>query len=111
MWSAVAQSAFDQLKVLFSSAPVLVHPNPELQFVMEVDASDSGVGALPALSLRPKTVSMHLFLSASHSGGGNRELLVVMLAVQEWQHWLEGAVHPFTVQITKICVISVVPIN
>ena len=28
---------------------------------------------------------------------GNRELLAVVLALQEWRHWLEGAVHPFIV--------------
>lgn len=53
VWSPAAQSAFDNLKQLFSSAPVLIHPNPELQFVVEVDASDSGVGAV--LSQRSPT--------------------------------------------------------
>ncbi|KAK3523783.1 hypothetical protein QTP70_010051 [Hemibagrus guttatus] len=28
---------------------------------------------------------------------GNRELLAVKLALEEWRHWLEGAKHPFTV--------------
>ena len=28
---------------------------------------------------------------------GNRELLAVKLALEEWRHWLEGARHPFTV--------------
>ena len=28
---------------------------------------------------------------------GNRELLAVVLALQEWRHWLEGAEHPFLV--------------
>ncbi len=28
---------------------------------------------------------------------GNRELLAIKLALEEWQHWLEGANHPFTV--------------
>ncbi|KAI5611711.1 hypothetical protein C0J50_1352 [Silurus asotus] len=28
---------------------------------------------------------------------GNRELLAIKLALEEWQHWLEGALHPFTV--------------
>ena len=28
---------------------------------------------------------------------GNRELLAVVLALQEWRHWLEGAAHPFFV--------------
>ncbi len=28
---------------------------------------------------------------------GNRELLAIKLALEEWRHWLEGAQHPFTV--------------
>lgn len=28
---------------------------------------------------------------------GNRELLAVKLAFDEWRHWLEGAEHPFIV--------------
>ena len=28
---------------------------------------------------------------------GNRELLVVKLALEEWRHWLEGSVIPFIV--------------
>lgn len=39
-WSPAAQGAFVELKTMFSSAPVLVHPDPNLQFVVEVDDSD-----------------------------------------------------------------------
>ena len=28
---------------------------------------------------------------------GNRELLAVILALEEWRHWLEGAEQPFVV--------------
>lgn len=28
---------------------------------------------------------------------GNRELLALVLALQEWRHWLEGASQPFVV--------------
>lgn len=28
---------------------------------------------------------------------GNRELLIIKLALHEWRHWLEGAQHPFIV--------------
>lgn len=45
-WFSFAQVAFDKLKALFSSALVLIHPNPGQQFIIEVDASDSEVGAV-----------------------------------------------------------------
>ncbi|XP_019204852.1 uncharacterized protein LOC109196091 [Oreochromis niloticus] len=45
-WNDAAQSAFQELKKRFASAPILVQPDTTLQFVVEVDASDSGVGAV-----------------------------------------------------------------
>ncbi len=86
-WSLEAASAFSRLKSLFTSAPVLKHPDPSLQFVAEVDASDSGVGAV--LSQRDlETLKLHLcaFFSRRLSSAeknydvGNRELLAVVWA-------------------------------
>ena len=45
-WTPEAEQAFCKLKTLFTSAPILVHPDPSLQFIVEVDASDTGVGAV-----------------------------------------------------------------
>lgn len=45
-WSLQAESAFQQLKTFFTSSPVLSVPYPSLQFIVEVDASDTGVGAV-----------------------------------------------------------------
>ncbi|KAK7878585.1 hypothetical protein WMY93_030421 [Mugilogobius chulae] len=103
-WSTEAETAFTTLKRLFISAPVLSHPDPSRQFVVEVDASDSGIGAV--LSQRsPEDNKMHpcAFFSRKLSPAernydiGNRELLAVVLALKEWRHWLEGAEHPFIV--------------
>ena len=80
------------------------HPDPSRQFIVEVDASDTGVGAV--LSQRsPKDQRLHpcAYFSRRLSPAevnydiGNRELLAVVLALQEWRHWLEGAEHPFVV--------------
>ncbi|XP_069470078.1 uncharacterized protein [Ambystoma mexicanum] len=45
-WNADAQSAFDALKVAFTTVPVLQQPNPELPFLVETDASGVVVGAI-----------------------------------------------------------------
>ncbi|XP_044074599.1 uncharacterized mitochondrial protein AtMg00860-like [Siniperca chuatsi] len=45
-WSHTANEAFNALKEAFTSAPLLVHPGPERPFVVEVDASTTGVGAV-----------------------------------------------------------------
>jgi len=52
-WSQEAEQAFIILKKRFTSAPILVHPDPSRQFTVEVDASDTGVGAI--LSQRSST--------------------------------------------------------
>uniref|UniRef100_A0AAQ4NNK7 CCHC-type domain-containing protein n=1 Tax=Gasterosteus aculeatus aculeatus TaxID=481459 RepID=A0AAQ4NNK7_GASAC len=45
-WNEAAASAFRKLKDMFTSAPVLRHPDPALPFVVEVDASETGVGGV-----------------------------------------------------------------
>lgn len=44
-WSCEAGESFNQLKQLLSSAPVLVYPKFDREFVVEVDASLKGLGA------------------------------------------------------------------
>ncbi len=66
-WSEVAQNAFDHLKRLFSSAPILITPDTTRQFIVEVDASDVGVGAiLSQRSSRDDKVHPCAFFSLSH---------------------------------------------
>ena len=46
MWSPAADTAFRALKAKFTSARILQMPDSERQIVVEVDASDVGVGAV-----------------------------------------------------------------
>jgi len=46
IWSSEAVQAFQELKERFTSAPILRHPDPELPFIVEVDASSTGIGAV-----------------------------------------------------------------
>ena len=45
-WSVDALKAFSSIKEGFSSAPILVQPDVSLPFIVEVDASEVGVGAV-----------------------------------------------------------------
>ena len=45
MWTNRQQESFERLKRCLSSAPVLSTPRPEGRYVLDVDASDVGVGA------------------------------------------------------------------
>lgn len=100
-WSPESIKAFESLKAAFVSAPVLAHPDPTLPFILEVDASETGVGAL--LSQRPTSESaMHPcgYFSKKLSPAecnyeiGDRELLAIILALKEWRHLLEGTTVP-----------------
>ncbi len=99
-WCPEAESAFRELKHRFNSAPILTVPNPDKLFVVEVDASDVGIGAV--FSQRERITDFIHVHSFPNSNGeelprGDRELLAVKLALEEWRHWLEGAKHPFQV--------------
>ncbi|KAL0148420.1 hypothetical protein M9458_056230 [Cirrhinus mrigala] len=80
-WTSAAQTVFTQLKSAFCTAPVLKHPDPNSPFIVEVDA-------LPPAKLSSAEQNYDV---------GNRELLAIKLALEEWRHWLEGAQFPFTV--------------
>ncbi|KAK3515960.1 hypothetical protein QTP86_004678 [Hemibagrus guttatus] len=101
---AQAQAAFQQLKECFTTAPILRHPNPDFPFVLEVDASSSGLGAM-FFQRHGEPGKLHLYafysrkLTAAEANYdvGNRELLSIKAALEEWRHWLEGTRHPFMV--------------
>ena len=104
VWSPDCEAAFQGLKRSFTTAPVLALPDPSQQFVVEVDASDVGIGAVLS-QINPKDGKLHpcAYLSKKLSSSeqnydvGDRELLAVKVALEEWRHWLEGSSQPFQV--------------
>lgn len=104
VWSTECETSFNLLKKSFTSAPVLTLPDSRQQFIVEVDASDVGVGAVLS-QINPDNGKLHpcAFLSKKLSSAernydiGDRELLAVKVALEEWRHWLEGAQQPFQV--------------
>ncbi|KAK3525902.1 hypothetical protein QTP70_010957 [Hemibagrus guttatus] len=104
LWSPATEGAFNTLKTAFTTAPLLIHPDPDKPFVVEVDASTTGVGAVLSQQqgnpsrLHPCAFFSHKLNPAERNYDiGNRELLAIKLALEEWRHWLEGARHPFLV--------------
>ena len=100
-WNSEAQKAFDTLKGLFTSAPILSHPNPVLPFLLEVDASEVAVGAVISQRLGNKDLvhpvgffSRKLSPAERNYDVGDRELLAIKAALEEWRYLLEGAAHP-----------------
>ncbi|KAK1784435.1 hypothetical protein P4O66_001579 [Electrophorus voltai] len=78
-------------------------PDPRKPFVVEVEASDVGVGVVLSQQkekgdkLYPIAYfSRKLSTAERHYGVGDHELSM-KLSFEEWRHWLEGAQHPFKV--------------
>lgn len=100
-WNLEAQDAFETLKRLFTSAPILSHPDPSLPYTIEVDASEVEVGAVISQRQGSKD-QMHPvgFFSRKHSPAernydvGDWELLAIKVALEEWRYLWEGAFHP-----------------
>ncbi|XP_041430600.1 uncharacterized protein LOC121397614 [Xenopus laevis] len=104
MWTSEAQRAFQCLKDLFISAPVLHHPDPSLPFILEVDASENAVGAILSQrsgikeELHPVAFFSHkMSRSECNYDVADRELLAIKLALEEWRYLLEGAKHPILI--------------
>ncbi|KAK3524695.1 hypothetical protein QTP86_000836 [Hemibagrus guttatus] len=99
-WTSGTIEAFRKLKAAFCTAPTLIHADPNRPFVVELDASSLGVGAVLS-QWRGETPVHHpcAYFSKKLSPAeqnydiGNRELLAIKLALEEWRDWLEGANH------------------
>ena len=102
IWSNEQQNAFDKLKHLFTSAPILVHPDSNKPFIVETDASNFAVGAILSQEHDGK-IHPVAFLSKSLTKCQknyqiyDKELLAIKVALEEWRHFLEGARHQFIV--------------
>ncbi len=103
-WNTSAYEAFEDLKSAFITAPILRHPDPHVLFVVKVDTSTTGVGAVLSQHFdEPPRLQLCAYYSKKLSSAeqiydiGNRQLLAIKLELVEWRHWLEGANHPFGV--------------
>lgn len=102
-WTTECQTAFDDLKNRFITAPVLIMPDKTKQFQIESDASKFATGAV----LRQQDVNGDWhpcsYLSQSFNEAQrnydiyDRELLGIVRALEAWRHYLEGG--PYPVQI------------
>ncbi|KAJ0578410.1 putative nucleotidyltransferase, Ribonuclease H [Helianthus annuus] len=89
VWNDKATEAFEHLKGVLMSPPVLALPDMSKTFIIETDASGKGIGAVlmqeshpiayisKALSPRQQALSVY-----------ERELLAIIFAVQYWHHYL-----------------------
>src|SRR5712672_1239557 len=109
VWTADQTKAFETLKWLMCSEPVLTQPQYDKPFVVHTDASAYGVGAIllqvgeinPKNPLKPRLHPIAYYSATFTPTERNydiyeRELLAVIKALQNWRPHLLPTTHPFT---------------
>jgi RNase H-like domain found in reverse transcriptase/Reverse transcriptase (RNA-dependent DNA polymerase) len=103
IWSEECQEAFDLLKKRFTEEPVIMMPDHSKPFQIQVDSSLFATGGI--LSQTDANGDRHpcAYLSKSltkeqrNYDTGDRELLVIVRALKEWRHYIQGSGHTTTV--------------
>ncbi|KAL9450635.1 hypothetical protein AB3S75_012375 [Citrus x aurantiifolia] len=90
-WSPAASDAFMTLKNAMVAAPVLHLPDFELEFVIETDASNIGIGAVlmqrgHPISYFSQKLGPRLRVASTYI----KELHAIVAAVQKWRQYLLG---------------------
>jgi hypothetical protein len=90
-WSSECNNAFEQLKVLLTTAPVLAQPDIEKPFDVYCDASGSGLGCVLMQKGRVLAyASRQLRRHEEHYPTHDLELAAVVHALKIWRHYLLG---------------------
>ncbi|XP_058771346.1 uncharacterized protein LOC131644773 [Vicia villosa] len=96
IWGKDALEAFNHLKQIMTTAPVLVLPDFSIPFEVECDAAGRGIGAVLMQQRQPiaffsKALSEVNLTKCVYE----KELMALVLAIQHWRHYLLG--RPFVV--------------
>ncbi|GJP69600.1 hypothetical protein CLOP_g592 [Closterium sp. NIES-67] len=94
-WEPKHQEAVEQLKQALTSAPVLILPDPERDYVIETDASDQAVVAV-LMQDQGNGLQPIAYLSKKLHGAElnypihDKEALAIVIAFKAWRCYLEG---------------------
>jgi RNase H-like domain found in reverse transcriptase/Reverse transcriptase (RNA-dependent DNA polymerase) len=99
IWSEECQEYFDQLKKWFTEEPVLMMPNHLKPFQIQVDSLLFTTGGI--LTQMDTNGDRHpcaylskgLMKEQRNHDTGDRELLVILQALKEWRHYIQGSGH------------------
>ena len=91
VWSTKAEEAFQRLKELLTTAPVLVLPEEGVEFVVHTDASRAGLGCVlmqadKVIAYASRQLRPHEQNYPTH----DLELAAVIFALKIWRHYLYG---------------------
>src|SRR5260221_12120614 len=103
VWGSPEQEAFDALKKAVTSAPILAFPSQSGCFCLKCDASNFTTRAVLSQVQADGTHQPITFMSKGFSDVEHnyqihdKEMLAIMHALDEWCHFLEGAVEKFKI--------------
>ena len=94
-WTRECEDAFCQLKSLLTTAPILAFPTLDGLFILDTDASNTGLGAVLSQiqGEEEKVIAFHsksLNKSERNYCVTRKELLAVIVAVKTYHHYLCG---------------------
>ncbi|GJP77520.1 hypothetical protein CLOP_g7899 [Closterium sp. NIES-67] len=94
-WEPKHQKAVEQLKQAFRSAPVLILPDPECDYVIEADANDQAVGVVLMQDQGNGLQRIAYLIKKLHGAKLNnpihdKEALAIIIAFKMWRCYLEG---------------------
>ncbi|GJP62543.1 hypothetical protein CLOP_g19599 [Closterium sp. NIES-67] len=94
-WEPQHQEAVEQLKQALTSAPVLILPDPERDYVIEADTNEQAVGAV-LMQDQGNGLQPIAYLSKKFHGAElnypihDKEALAIIIAFKTWRCYLEG---------------------
>jgi hypothetical protein len=89
-WTSVHQEAFAALKQALVHTPVLALPDFSKQFILEMDASDMGVGAMLMQQGHPLAfISKALGPRTRDLSTYEKEYLAILIAIDQWRSYLQ----------------------
>ncbi|MBJ4683858.1 Ty3/Gypsy family RNase HI domain-containing protein, partial [Salmonella enterica subsp. enterica serovar Typhimurium] len=94
-WTEEQETAFQQAKNLLATAPMLHRPDANSQYVVQTDASDTGIGAVLTQTVDGEERVLEFASRVLSSAERNysvteRECLAVLWAVRKFRPYIEG---------------------
>ena len=100
-WDSDCEASFNSLKKALTEAPILAYPEPNGKFVLDTDASSTGIGGVLS-QVQDNEERVIGYFSRSMSKSERRycvtrkELLAVVMSIKHFHHYLLGV--PFIVR-------------
>ena len=102
-WGVEQQKAFDELKRVFTTKPVLAALDLDKEFRVEADTSNYATGGVLSIKCSDEIWKPVAFISKSLSNTErnyeihDKEMLAVIRCLEVWRHFLEGAATKFEI--------------